>query len=85
MSKMGRYVFDLQMAEEAEFYGHPDRKARTNPQADKDTGPAAGRDGDRRLFCGTHQRERADGGQSTPTADLPMATGPTPCEILRRS
>tara|TARA_Y100000033_G_scaffold42779_1_gene44018 strand:+ start:120 stop:275 length:156 start_codon:yes stop_codon:yes gene_type:complete len=48
---MGQYVFDVMMAEEADFYGHSDRERRADAEADEDTRVAAGVDGDRGLVC----------------------------------
>ena len=85
MSKMGRYVYDLQVAEEAEFYGHSNREACTDAEADEDTVLAASGNGSWGFVCGADQCERPDGGEGSETARLPLATGPIPYEILRRS
>jgi hypothetical protein len=85
MSKMGQYVFDVMMAEEASFYGYTDRKGRTDAEADEDTRSSASGDGSRRFVRGANQRWGSDGGSRPEATDFPMATGSTPDEILRRS
>ena len=85
MSKMGRYVYDLQMAEEAELYGYSDRKGCTDAEANEDTGVAIGGNGGRGFVRGANQLGRPDRGESLETADISLATGPIPYEVLRRS
>jgi hypothetical protein len=82
---MGQYVFDVMMAEEADFYGYSDRERRADAQADEDTRVAAGVYGDRGLVCSTDQWGRSNGDTRLTPTDFPMATGQSSHEIFSRA
>ena len=70
MSKMGRYVFNLQETADADS----DRQAHPRSQADEDTRSTIRDDGDGRQLRGTHRREQSRRGQGAETASESLAT-----------
>ena len=70
MSKMGRYVFNLQETANADS----DRQAHPRSEADEDTRSTIGNDGDGRQLRSTHRREQSRRGQGAETASESLAT-----------
>ena len=70
MSKMGRYVFNLQETADADS----DRQAHPRSQADEDTRSTIRGDGDGRQLRGTHRREQSRRSQGVETASESLAT-----------
>ena len=73
MSKMGRYVLQLQEAEEA-TYDYTDRQAYPDAETHKDSKPPVNGDGDRRLLQGSNRCEQHGGSTGAETADISLAT-----------
>ena len=70
MSKMGRYVFNLQETADADS----DRQAHPRSEADEDTRSPTGGDGDGRQLFSTHRRKQSGRGSGAETAGEPLAT-----------
>ena len=70
MSKMGRYVFNLQETADSDS----DRQAHPRSQADEDTRSTIRDDGDGRQLRGTHRREQSRRGQGAETVSESLAT-----------
>tara|TARA_B100001094_G_C18194278_1_gene809524 strand:- start:4906 stop:5139 length:234 start_codon:yes stop_codon:yes gene_type:complete len=71
MSKMGRYVFDLQETANAD---DTDRKAHPHSQADEDPRVTAGGDGDWRQLYSANKRKRGNGNSGVKAKSQPLAT-----------
>ena len=70
MSKMGRYVFNLQETADADS----NRQAHPRSEADEDTRSTIGNDGDWRQLSGTYRREQPRRGTGAETESEPLAT-----------
>ena len=73
MSRMGRYVLELQEAEEAN-HEYRDRKAHSDAKAHENSRATFHADGDRGLLQGSNRREQHIGSTGVETENIPLAT-----------
>ncbi len=79
MSKMGRYVFQIQ--EEIDQYDHPDREGYSYAQPDEATRSSIRRNGNRGLFCGTGSIDGSEASSGSETEGHPIPKAPPTKEV----